>query len=790
MRKPYFGALLATILCVATLISAAWEGTAAAAHTELTWQGSQTCLTCHDAEALEMHASSHYQWQGPAPYAVNGADIQGKMNTAFNSYCVSVLGNWNACGSCHAGLGAKPEPNPTTAQLENIDCLICHQKDYKRKKVNGVFIPDTANMTITMDQAVQTVHLPERLNCLQCHAKGGGGDNNKRGDIAMAHATTTDRNFDVHMSSTGADLTCQQCHTTQNHRIAGRGSDLRQTDLDIAMSCSTAACHPTKATATGHTTADVNRHIGRVACQTCHISTYARNAADTAAGESTEVYRDWTIPEWNAALGRYEPTIPRGSNLKPAYRFWGGYSRNYSVDEPAWVDPVTGAYATSRPVGAINALISKLYPFKYKKSLQPLASNGVLVALDTAVYFSTGNYDSAVKAGLRNMGYASTQPYENVETDTYQLITHEVMPKASALTCTQCHTATATQMNLKDMGYTIKGTQDATCAQCHESKSMPFYTNLHNKHVTSKAYDCSWCHTFSRPEKGLSVPPGPEITPPAVTAFGLSSTSNALTVSISTLQAIDDVAVTAYLVSESSAKPLATAPGWSLTKPATYIFASEGAKILYAWAKDAAGNVSGPMSRTMTILNTSLFANFAGFGLYKWDGSAWSQLTPGDPENMVVSGSLSYGDFGGSGIWKWDGSAWSQLTPGDPESIAASGLILYGDFGASGLWKWDGSAWSQLTAGNPENMVASGSILYGDFGASGLWKWDGSAWSQLTPGDPENMVVSGSLLYGDFGANGLYKWDGSAWSQLTPGDPESMVVSGSLLYGEIGRAHV
>jgi len=39
--------------------------------------------------------------------------------------------------------------------LENIDCLICHQKDYKRKKdtVTGLMIPDTANMTITMDQA-------------------------------------------------------------------------------------------------------------------------------------------------------------------------------------------------------------------------------------------------------------------------------------------------------------------------------------------------------------------------------------------------------------------------------------------------------------------------------------------------------------------------------------------------------------------------------------------------------------------------------------------------------------
>ena len=239
MRKRCSGVAAVMILCFAAMLAIVGEAAAAGPHAGLSWQGSQTCLTCHEAEAREVHGSSHYQWQGPTPYTVNGPEIQGKLETAFNSYCVSILGNWNACGSCHVGLGAKPEPAATVAQLQNIDCLICHQKEYKRKKVNGVFVPDTVNMTVTMDQAVKTVHSPERSNCLQCHAKGGGGDNNKRGDMAIAQGTTADRTFDVHMSTTGANLSCQQCHTTQNHRIAGRGSDLRQTDLDVKMNCST-----------------------------------------------------------------------------------------------------------------------------------------------------------------------------------------------------------------------------------------------------------------------------------------------------------------------------------------------------------------------------------------------------------------------------------------------------------------------------------------------------------------------------------------------------------------------
>ena len=313
-------------------------------------------------------------------------------------------------------------------------------------------------MTITMDQAAQTVHKPERVNCLQCHAKGGGGDNNKRGDMTLAHGTTTDRNFDVHMSTTGANLSCQQCHTTQNHRIAGRGSDLRQTDLDVKMNCSTSTCHTNK------TTDDRSCHRR---CESAHrpgglpdlpYLRLCQKRGGYRGTETTEVNRDWRVPEFNAALNRYEPTITRGGDLKPAYRFWNGTSWNYSLKEPVWMDTATGAYATSRPEGAINDSLSKLYPFKYKKALQPLADSlAMLIALDTAVYFANGNYDAAVKAGLANMGYPSTTPYRTAETDTFQLITHEVRPRGNALTCTQCHTATATQMNLKSHGLCHEG---------------------------------------------------------------------------------------------------------------------------------------------------------------------------------------------------------------------------------------------------------------------------------------------------------------------------------------------
>jgi hypothetical protein len=46
------------------------------------------------------------------------------------------------------------------------------------------------------------------------------------------------------------------------------------------------------------------------------------------------------------------------------------------------------------------------------------------------------------------------------------------------------------------------------------------------------------------------------------------------------------------MVKESAAAPLASAAGWTATLPTSYTFTTAGAKRLYAWAKDAAGNVS------------------------------------------------------------------------------------------------------------------------------------------------------------------------------------------------------
>lgn len=428
------------------------------------------CVGCHGSQAIEVHGSLHYRWQGAAIDMVNQPGTQqGKLTNSVNSYCVNILGNWEGCSACHVGKGARPEAVATPAQLANIDCLKCHS---------------------------QGGALPTRGDCLKCHAKAGGGDAVKRGDLALASGTTADRNYDVHMATSGANLSCQACHTTRNHRIAGKGSDLRATDLDVPMSCT--QCH----NAAPHGDSNINRHLARVACQTCHIPVYAKNAADTMATEATETFRTWKSSEATAAPRH--PASIKANNLMPKYRFWNGKSDNYLLGDVARLDAATGAYPTSRPVGSVRD--GKLYPFKYKTAEQPMTiGSNQLIAIDTKVFFATADPAAAVAQGLANMGMSGGTPWEWVTTDTFQLLNHQVSPKEQALQCSGCHGTTA-RMNLKgELGYQLKDAKSAVCSQCHGDKSYSGYAWVHDKHVRDKKYDCSWCHAFSRPERGLRM---------------------------------------------------------------------------------------------------------------------------------------------------------------------------------------------------------------------------------------------------------------------------------------------
>ena len=474
------------------------------------YEGTATCLNCHTSQALAVHDSVHYQWKGNTSETVGLKPGDAGKLGGINDFCIYPDINWigkltnisgqpmdGGCAKCHVGLGEKPEPAASQRQLENIDCLVCHSDAYKRtvEKVDGAyrFVPDTEKMGVTALQAAVDITLPSKGACLNCHTKAGGGNNYKRGDIEEAHRNPT-REFDVHLSSKengGAGLSCLDCHTASDHKIAGRGTDLRPWDSPDEVSC--AKCHGNAP----HDYSEINKHTARVNCTVCHIPTFAKVAP-------TDMARDWSQPgELNPAKGLYEPSHLKGTHVIPEYRFFNGTSYFYQFGDSAFQNE-NGVITMSAPMGDVSEPGAKIYAFKYHQGNQPIdPETRKLLPLKIGMFFQTGVIDQAVKTGAEAVGWPY-QGHEFAKTERFMGLFHEVAPSSEALSCTDCH-SDGGRIDFSALGYSPKQTYDgkALCASCHGDKSDKWdaserFRKVHKKHVDDKKYDCNKCHAFSK----------------------------------------------------------------------------------------------------------------------------------------------------------------------------------------------------------------------------------------------------------------------------------------------------
>ncbi len=424
------------------------------------YHGTKTCLKCHKKEAYEVFYSDHYQWKGPNPDLVPQPYHKiGKINSV-NDYCMDANANWMypvklhghiifpGCSICHAGLGLKPSDKPTEEQLENIDCLVCHAKNYKRmpKKINGVWRYVPAMPKDKVLEAAQHPILPGRAQCLRCHLKAGGGFNNKHGDIETA-LLKADRNYDVHMGKGGAGLDCLSCHKGKHHRIVGRGSDLGVTEFPgESVRCEN--CHTEKPHHTGSAQKDavLNKHAKRVACETCHIPTFARV-------DGTDMFRDWRKNHFIKKHGVYHPVIKRGFNVIPEYRWWDGvHSYFWDASEPITLNK-KGEFFTYKPVGSKDDPKSKIYPFKHHKAW--VAYDGktkMILPISIKYMFThTDNIGGIKEISKKIYGH---EPYSIkwALANRWQNMAHGVVPKEKALQCKDCHSPKG-RMPWKALGY-------------------------------------------------------------------------------------------------------------------------------------------------------------------------------------------------------------------------------------------------------------------------------------------------------------------------------------------------
>ncbi|MDP3696069.1 MAG: multiheme c-type cytochrome, partial [Desulfocapsaceae bacterium] len=357
-------------------------------------------------------------------------------------------------------------------------------------------VPDYTLMPAgtTMVSLAQNVHKPTRTSCLRCHAKAGGGDWTKRGDMGLSTKNPTVAE-DVHMSPAvgGKNMTCTSCHVTTKHKIGGRGIDLRQTE---AADPKCTNCH----TAAPHSNAVLNRHAqGQVGCQTCHIRTFGK-------GGATEMSRDWLKPVWDPAFcagqGGYVGTEVKVANVKPEYRWFDGTSYVYNVGEIITKN-ADGTYTMARANGKAFNGKSQIVPIKNHWSVMPLHPSGKIIPPVIMDMFMTGDFKKAVLAGIKQQGLTGTT-YTMVRTNAEMLISHGVDPKSKAPLCTECHATTGKTVDgtkmlpLGKLGYHTWPAKVANCTLCHSAKTSTWEA-MHNKHAASNGGSvklaCVSCHT-------------------------------------------------------------------------------------------------------------------------------------------------------------------------------------------------------------------------------------------------------------------------------------------------------
>lgn len=398
----------------------------------------EACLKCHAKAVDDVMHSAHWTWLGDVAHrasAPQGIPI-GKKNL-INNFCIGIQGNWGSCTKCHAGYGWK-DASFDFKEKRNVDCLVCHDG-------SGQYIKGEAGMPTPASDllaSARSVRYPKRENCGTCHYYGGGGLGVKHGDLdnSLDHPAA---DLDVHMGK--QNMLCIDCHATKDHQIPGRSFAV-SVNKEGGISC--LQCHA----GVQHRDARIERHLDAVACQTCHIPSFARRVPTKAT---------W---DWSQAgdVGRHEDphhylkikgAFTYEQDAVPTY----GWFKN-EVDRYLAGDPVVrgGVTRLNPPKGDIHDPAAKIWPFKVHRGKQPFDRKfGYLVVPVTGGkggYWTSFNWDRSAKLGEAFTGLTFSGQLGFTETEMVWPLSHMVVPASQALKCMDCH-GPQSRLDFKALGY-------------------------------------------------------------------------------------------------------------------------------------------------------------------------------------------------------------------------------------------------------------------------------------------------------------------------------------------------
>ncbi len=445
------------------------------------YEGSKTCIRCHEDEVMDVFHSAHYQMGNYVSDVEGGGRVWAGSKVLYNDFCGSIFWNgsvpvnWignatlkvpppgkenlkgkflaSGCSMCHGvSLGKVPSKDATKEQLENIDCLVCHHLEYAgggygvkkgyRKLVKteeGFRYMPNPELNAT-ELASKIVARPTSASCQWCHAYAGGGVNFKRpnlGEIVPQKIDQISEELDVHMAR---GMQCVDCHVAEDHKFGTTSVDSWHRQSDNVPRCE--KCHEVRHTRPVIGWVIETFHRDKVACQTCHIPRFAKTMP-------TDMVRMWNATEWNEINHKWFAKLEYGTNVTPVYAWWNERTRKaYIYPEKADLKP-GNVVIYAAPVGSKDD--GKIYPFKYHYAYVPFDSRaGIPVPTKVGAVFTAKRVDKMVELGEKIAGLKADRW---IKLERYMAINHGVEPADRALFCFDCHGVWKTRMDWHALGY-------------------------------------------------------------------------------------------------------------------------------------------------------------------------------------------------------------------------------------------------------------------------------------------------------------------------------------------------
>jgi octaheme c-type cytochrome (tetrathionate reductase family) len=437
--------------------------------TEHAYEGTESCMNCHGPIGDEIINTGHFKWEGVASNIEGFEGGNHGKKDILNNFCIAIASNEGRCTQCHIGYGYE-DASFDFSDPDNVDCLVCHDQTgtYAKAPTTAGLPADEVDLTFVAQSVAENGGVPTIDNCIFCHARAGGDDNVKHGDLSMSLANTTSE-FDVHMGtaeSGGADFECVACHQVEkdgegnvlSHGIGGM--PYHSVDEGEMKDCET--CHGDR----------YNRHIGttveniinleangelaheKLACQVCHIPAFARNTSTKVEWYWAEAGQDIADPPEQGVPPRDTYNKKKGrfvweNNVRPTLRYFNGKYTKFLAGTNDQYKSLPAVLA--EPVGDYTDPNAMIYPFKKMIGNQPADANNntILVphlfgeAGGPNFYWKTFDWNLALEEGAAAAGQTYTGAYEFVDTEMYLSVNHEVAPKEQAYgmdgACGDCH---------------------------------------------------------------------------------------------------------------------------------------------------------------------------------------------------------------------------------------------------------------------------------------------------------------------------------------------------------------